>query len=121
VGSVVRRGDEIGAVGSTGRSTGPHLHFELRKNNVYIDPLAPGRNIDLWALRNRDQQQLARRSVVLGAITSPGASQAAASRSDGMPAIAEPDQQAAASEDRSAPEQGAESIMSTQAELSRER
>ena len=121
VGSVVRRGDEIGAVGSTGRSTGPHLHFELRKNNVYIDPLAPGRNIDLWALRNRDQQQLARRSVVLGAITSPGASQAAASRSDGMPAIAEPDQQAAASEDRSAPEQGAESVMSTQAELSRER
>ena len=71
VGALVRRGDEIGAVGSTGRSTGPHLHFELRRNNVYIDPLAPGRNLDLWTLRDQDQRELARRSVVMTAITDP--------------------------------------------------
>lgn len=70
-GAIVRRGDEIGAVGSTGRSTGPHLHFELRRNNVYIDPLAPGRNLDLWTLRDQDQRELARRSVVMTAITDP--------------------------------------------------
>ena len=71
VGATVRRGDEIGSVGSTGRSTGPHLHFELRRNNVYIDPLSPGRNLDLWTLRDQDQRELARRSVVMTAITDP--------------------------------------------------
>ncbi len=38
VGDYVVQGQVIGAVGSTGQSTGNHLHFEVRKNNVKIDP-----------------------------------------------------------------------------------
>ena len=37
-GSPVQTGDVIGFVGSTGRSTGPHLHFELRKDGAPLDP-----------------------------------------------------------------------------------
>lgn len=37
-GDMVRKGDLIGYVGSTGRSTGPHLHYEVRVDNVAVDP-----------------------------------------------------------------------------------
>ena len=38
VGAKVKRGDLIGHMGSTGRTTGVHLHYAISKNNRYIDP-----------------------------------------------------------------------------------
>lgn len=37
-GGEVKRGDILGYVGTTGRSTGPHLHFGMRKDNRSVDP-----------------------------------------------------------------------------------
>lgn len=39
VGTRVHAGDQIGRIGSTGRSTGPHLHYEVRRGSRAIDPM----------------------------------------------------------------------------------
>jgi murein DD-endopeptidase MepM/ murein hydrolase activator NlpD len=37
-GDMVKRGDKVGLVGNTGRSTGPHLHWNVSINNARVDP-----------------------------------------------------------------------------------
>ena len=49
-GQVIRRGDQIATVGQSGRSTGPHLHYEVAINGKVIDPKKFILNIDDLAI-----------------------------------------------------------------------
>jgi murein DD-endopeptidase MepM/ murein hydrolase activator NlpD len=61
IGSRIERGQVLGKVGSSGLSTGPHLHFEIRHDGAYIDPLDLAQPYSLWSLRPADYGSLARR------------------------------------------------------------
>jgi lipoprotein NlpD len=64
-GTLVRRGEEIGQVGSTGFSTGPHLHFEIRKQGQYIDPANKQSQLRFWQLAEQEQSQAVSRLMRL--------------------------------------------------------
>lgn len=64
-GAKVERGQEIGLVGSTGQSTGPHLHYEIRRDGRYLDPADPAQSLPNWGLAADEHRAVLTRLLAL--------------------------------------------------------
>jgi murein DD-endopeptidase MepM/ murein hydrolase activator NlpD len=70
LGAMVKKGQIIGYLGSTGRSTGPHLHYELHKDQLPIDPLTVEFPFDDTIERIRQTALNDRKQIYLTALSS---------------------------------------------------
>lgn len=62
-GQYIKRGDEIALAGSTGASTGPHVHYSKKVNGKYINPLKQGGNIsEGTVIKNATGQRMVMRN-----------------------------------------------------------
>jgi len=62
LGQKVKRGEVIGFVGNTGKSTGPHVHYEVRKNNKPVNPI----NFFIQDLSPKEYDEMIERSAMAG-------------------------------------------------------
>jgi murein DD-endopeptidase MepM/ murein hydrolase activator NlpD len=58
-GQSIEQGEHLGAVGSTGWATGPHLHFEFHVNGQHVDPMLVAKASEPLTIDNRTRAQFA--------------------------------------------------------------
>lgn len=64
-GARVARGQEVGKVGSTGQSTGPHLHYEIRLDGKHLDLANPVHSLPNWGLSSEEHHAALTRLLAL--------------------------------------------------------